>query len=67
MTEKIMAILITILGIFSLGFLRGKDSQQSKQIKINLADAINSKKRQELRKSDDIAIVKHRMQKYIRK
>lgn len=67
MTEKIMAILITILGIFSLGFIRGKDSQQSKQIKNNLADAIKSKKRQELRKSDDISIVKHRMQKYIRK
>lgn len=67
MTEKIVAILITILGIFSLGFLRGKDSQQSKQIKNNLTDAIKSKKRQELRKSDDVTIVKRRMQKYIRK
>ena len=67
MTEKIMAILIAILGIFSLGFFRGKNSQQSKQIENNLADAIKSKNRQELRKSDDIAIIKRRMQKYIRK
>lgn len=64
---KLAAIFGGILAIFALGSFFGKKSQQTKQLEENFSDAIKSKKRQEIRKSDDISAVKRRMQKYIRK
>lgn len=64
---RILAIFGAILTIFTIGRFSGKESATNKQLKENFNDAIKSKKRQELRKSDNIATVKQRMQKYIRK
>ncbi len=64
---KIIAALGAVLAIFTIGNLLGKKSQKSFQIEENFSDAIESKKRQEIRKHDDISDVKRRMQKYIRK
>jgi hypothetical protein len=64
---KLATIFGGILTIFALGSFFGKKSQQTKQLEENFSDAIKSKKRQEIRKSDDISTVKRRMQKYIRK
>jgi hypothetical protein len=64
---KLAAIAGAIIAIFTLGNFFGKKSQQTKQLEENFNDAVESKKRQQARKSDDISDVKRRMQKYIRK
>ncbi len=64
---KIAAIIGSILAIFTLGSLCGKRSQKIEQLEANFTDAIESKKRQNIRKNDDIAAVRKRMQKYFRK
>ena len=64
---RLAAIAGVIIAIFTIGSFFGKRSQQNKQLKENFTDAIESKKRQNIRKSDDIIVVRKRMQKYIRK
>jgi H+/gluconate symporter-like permease len=64
---RIIAILGAILAIFTVGNFLGKKSQKSAQLQQDFSDAIESKKRQEIRKSDDIATIRDRMRKYIRK
>jgi hypothetical protein len=64
---KIAAIIGAILAIFTIGNFFGKKSQQTKQLEANFTDAIESKKRQNIRKNDDIVAVRKRMQKYIRR
>ena len=64
---RLAAIAGAIITIFTLGNLYGKKSQKTKQLEEDFEDAIESKKRQENRRNDDISAVKRRMQKYIRK
>lgn len=64
---KLAAIFGAIIAIFTIGNFYGKNSQKTKQLKEDFEDAIESKKRQENRRGDDISAVKQRMQKYIRK
>ncbi len=64
---RLAAIAGAMIAIFTLGNFYGKKSQKTKQLEEDFEDAIESKKRQQGRKSDDISAVKHRMQKYIRK
>ena len=64
---RLAAIAGAIITIFTLGNFYGKKSQKTKQLEEDFTDATESKKRQENRRNDDIAVVKRRMQKYIRK
>ena len=64
---RFAAIAGAIIAIFTLGNFYGKKSQKTKQFEEDFEDAIESKKRQQARKSNDISDVKRRMQKYIRK
>ena len=64
---QIAAIIGAILAIFTLGNFFGKKSQKIEQLEENFTDAVESKKRQNIRKNDDIVAVRKRMQKYIRK
>ncbi len=64
---KFIAIIGGILAIFTLGSFFGKRSQKTEQLEKNFTDAIESKKRQNIRKNDDITAVRKRMQKYIRR
>lgn len=64
---RLAAIVGAMIAIFTLGNFYGKKSQKTKQLEENFSDAIESKKRQENRRSDDISAVRKRMQKYIRK
>jgi hypothetical protein len=64
---RLAVIASAIVAIFTIGNFFGKKSQQTKQLEANFTDAIESKKRQNIRKNNDIAIVRKRMQKYIRR
>ena len=64
---RLAAISGAIIAIFTLGNFYGKKSQKTKQLEEDFTDAIESKKRQENRRDDDIFAVRKRMQKYIRK
>ncbi len=64
---KSVIFLAGICTIFGFGFFKGKKSAESKQLKNNLEDATESKKRQSNRRNDNISTVKRRMQKYVRK
>lgn len=64
---RLAAISGAIIAIFTLGNFYGKKSQKTKQLEEDFTDAIESKKRQENRRDDDISAVKQRMRKYIRK
>ena len=64
---KIAIIIGSILAIFTIVSFFGKKSQKIEQLKENFTDAIESKKRQNIRKNDDIAAIRKRMQKYIRR
>ena len=64
---RLVAIAGAIIAIFTLGNFYGKKSQKTKQLEEDFTDAIESKKRQENRRGDDISAIKRRMQKYIRK
>jgi len=64
---QIATIIGAILAIFTLGNFFGKKSQKIEQLKEDFTDAVESKKRQNIRKNDDIVAVRKRMQKYIRK
>ena len=71
MIQNLLARLAVIAGaiiaIFTIGNFFGRKSQKIKQLEDDFEDAIESTKRQENRRNDDISTVKHRMQKYIRK
>ena len=64
---RIAAILGAALTIFTIGNFLGRKTQKIKQLEEDFSDAAESKKRQENRRNDDIADVKRRMQKYVRK
>ena len=64
---KSVIFLVGICGVFGFGFFKGKKSAEIKQLKNNLEDATESKKRQSNRRNDNISTVKRRMQKYVRK
>ncbi len=64
---RLSAIAGAMIAIFTLGNFYGKKSQKTKQLEEDFTDAIESKKRQENRRGDDISTVRKRMQKYIRK
>lgn len=64
---RLAAIAGAIIAIFTIGNFFGKKSQQTKQLEENFNDAVESKNRQENRRNDDIATVRSRMRKYIRK
>ena len=64
---QIAAIIAAILAIFTIGNFFGKKSQKIEQLKEDFTDAVETKKRQNIRKNDDIVAVRKRMQKYIRK
>ncbi len=64
---RIATIIGAALAIFTLGNFFGKKSQKIEQLEEDFTDAVESKKRQENRRNDDISAVKRRMQKYIRK
>ena len=65
--SRIAAIAGAIIAIFTIGNFCGKKSQQTKQLEEDFTDAIESKKRQQIRRDDDIVAVRKRMQKYVRK
>ena len=67
MLARLAAIAGAIIAIFTIGNFFGKKSQQTKQLEENFNDAVESKNRQENRRNDDIATVRSRMRKYIRK
>lgn len=64
---RLAAIASAIIAIFTIGNFFGKKSQQIKQLEENFNDAVESKNRQANRRNDDIATVRDRMRKYIRK
>lgn len=64
---RLAAIAGAIIATFTLGNFYGKKSQKTKQLQDDFNDAVESTKRQENRRIDDISTVKRRMQKYIRK
>lgn len=64
---RIAAIAGAILTIFTIGNFFGKKSQKTKQLEEDFTDAIESKKRQQIRRDNDIVAVRKRMQKYVRK
>lgn len=64
---KIATIIGAILAIFTVGNFYGKNSQKSKTLENDINQALNSKNRQNRRKSDDIATIRKRMQNYVRK
>jgi hypothetical protein len=64
---RLAAIAGAIIAIFTLGNFYGKKSQKTKQLEEDFTDAIESKKRQENRRDDNIVAVRKRMRKYIRK
>ena len=64
---RLVAIAGAIVAIFILGSFFGKRSQKIEQLEENFTDAIESKKRQNIRKNDYITAVRKRMQKYIRR
>ncbi len=64
---RLAAIAATIIAIFSLGNYLGKKSQKIKQLEEDFEDVLQSKKRQNNRRYDDISVVRKRMQKYLRK
>ncbi len=64
---RLAAIAGAIIAIFTIGNFFGKKSQQTKQLEENFNDAVESKNRQTNRRNDDIASVRNRMRKYIRK
>jgi len=64
---QVATVIGAILAIFTLGNFFGKKSQKIEQFKEDFTDAVESKKRQNIRKNDDIVAVRKRMQKYIRK
>ncbi len=65
--SRIAAIAGAIIAIFTIGNFCGKKSQKTKQLEEDFTDAIESKKRQQIRRDDDITVVRKRMQKYVRK
>ena len=67
MLARLAAIAGAIIAIFTIGNFFGKKSQQTKQLEENFNDAVESKNRQTNRRNDDIASVRNRMRKYIRK
>ncbi len=64
---RLAAIAGAIIAIFTIGNFFGKKSQRTKQLEENFNDAVESKNRQANRRNDDIATVRDRMRKYIRK
>ena len=64
---KVSAIIGAILTVFTLGNFFGKKSQKIEQLKENFTDAVKSKKRQAIRRNDDLAVVRKRMRKHVRK
>lgn len=65
--SRIAAIAGAILAIFTIGNFLGKKAQQTKQLEEDFTDALESEKRQQIRRNDDIVAVRKRMQKYVRK
>lgn len=63
---RLAAIAATIIAIFSLGNYWGKKSQKNQQLSEDVNDALQSRKRQEDRRHDDINAIRKRMQKYLR-
>ena len=64
---KLGVIASAIITFFTLGIFFGKKSQKIEQLEENITDAVKSKKRQANRKDDDIAVIRKRMRKYVRK
>ncbi len=49
---------------FIFGYSKGKNDEKVKQLKANVKDTIETKKRRKKRSSDNMATVKRRMRKY---
>ena len=53
-----------VVASFIFGYSKGKNDEKVKQLKANVKDAIETKKRRKKRSSDNMATVKRRMRKY---
>lgn len=67
MLNRIIIIFGAILGIFTLGFFRGKNSEKNKINKNILKNVKEIKKREINRRNDSIDTVRKRLSKYIRR
>lgn len=67
MIVELVILLSVILGILRYLYCQARKAEQIKQLTKYLEDAKKSKERQNHRRYDDIADVKHRMQNYLRK
>ena len=67
MINKIIAIVGTIIGIFTVGFLNGKKSEKHNQLNKTVKNAKKAKQRKIERSNDDVTTVRKRLSKYIRK
>jgi hypothetical protein len=54
-----------VLTAFIFGYFKGKNDQKIKQLKANVKDVIQTKKRRRRRGSDDISTIRRRMCRYI--
>jgi hypothetical protein len=61
MLDKIIAALLFVFGIFSFGYLKGKNKEKNERIRrsINVVKAV--KRRRDDRNNDTIDDIKHRM------
>ncbi len=64
MVIKLIILLISVSASFTFGYFKGKNSEEVKQLKLNIKDAVKTKKRRKKRSSDNIAGVKRRMRRY---
>lgn len=53
--------------VFIFGYFKGKSSEQHKQLKKGVDDALKTQKRRSKRSTDSSADVRKRMRKYVRK
>lgn len=67
MINKIIAIIGTIFGIFTIGFLNGRKSEKNNQLNETVINAKEAKQREIGRSNDDITTVRKRLSKYVRK
>ena len=61
---KLAILFGVIIASFIFGYSKGKNDEKVKQLKANVKDAVETKKRRKKRSSDNISTVKRRMRKY---
>tara|TARA_Y100000389_G_C17293704_1_gene429342 strand:- start:334 stop:549 length:216 start_codon:yes stop_codon:yes gene_type:complete len=61
---KLTVLVTSAVVSFIFGYFKGKDSVKITQLKLNIKDAVKTKKRRKKRNSDDISTIKRRMRRY---